>query len=191
MLNDFISRFNWVDIFVLIIVFRIGYVAMSTGITTEAFKFCGAICAIYLSSHYYTVLSDFIKQYVPDGIVPIKFLDFLSFIILLIMGYFIFVLLRSICRAFLKMDSPSIISRWAGLALGIFRGYLVSGIVIFTMVICGVTYFKNSSAGSYFGKQLLAVQPGVYTWLWNNIGSQLATSEKLNPIVGEVKGENK
>jgi uncharacterized membrane protein required for colicin V production len=191
MLNDFISRFNWVDIFVLIIIFRIGYVAMSTGIRTEVFKFCGVICAIYLSSHYYTALSDFFAQLVPGSIIPLKFLDFLSLILLLIIGYLIFVLVRSICRTFVKLDSPSIINRWMGLALGIFRGYLISGIVIFTMVICGVTYFKNSSARSYFGKQLLEVQPGVYTWLWNNIGSNLIASEKLNPVVGEVKGENK
>ncbi len=78
MLNDFISRFNWVDIFVLIIIFRIGYVAMITGIRTEVFNFCGVICAIYLSSHYYTALSDFFAQLVPGNIIPLKFLDFLK-----------------------------------------------------------------------------------------------------------------
>ena len=191
MLTDFITHFNWVDILVLIIVFRIGCIAMRTGIMTEVFKFGGVISAIYISSHYYTVLSDFIKQRMPGELLPLEFLDFLSFIILLTLGYLIFVLLRSICRNFIKLDSPSIINRWMGLALGILRGYLISGIVIFAMVISSVTYFKNSSAHSYFGKQLFQVQPGVYTWLWNNIGSKLMKSEKFNPTVSEVKGDIK
>ena len=191
MFNDFVTRSNWVDIFVLIIVFRIGYIAMRTGIMIEIFKFGGVISSIYISSHYYTILSDFIKQRLPGEFMPLEILDFLSFIILLTLGYLIFVLLRSICRNFIKLDSPSIINRWTGLALGILRGYLISGIVIFTMVISSVAYFKNSSAHSYFAKQLFEVQPGVYAWLWNNIGSKLIKSEKFNPTVGEVKEDIK
>ena len=189
MFNDFVTRSNWVDIFVLIIVFRIGYNAMRTGIMIEIFKFGGVISSIYISSHYYTILSDFIKQRLPGEFMPLEILDFLSFIILLTLGYLIFVLLRSICRNFIKLDSPSIINRWTGLALGILRGYLISGIVIFAMVISSVAYLKNSSANSYFAKQLFQVQAGVYTWLWNNVGSKLMTSEKFNPTIEEVKGE--
>lgn len=189
MLNDFITHSNWVDILVLIIVFRIGYIAMRTGIMTEVFKFGGVICSIYISSHYFTILSDFIKQRIPGEFMSLEFLDFLSFTILLTLGYLIFILLRNICRNFIKLDSPSIINRWMGLALGILRGYLISGIVIFAMVISSVAYLKNSSANSYFAKQLFQVQAGVYTWLWNNVGSKLMTSEKFNPTIEEVKGE--
>ena len=191
MLNEFIKHFNWVDVLVLIIVFRIGYIAMVTGIMTEVFKFGGVISSIYISSHYFTVLSDYIKQRMPGEFLSLEFLDFLSFIILLTLGYLIFVLLRSVCRNFIKLDSPSIIDRWIGLALGILRGYLISGIIIFAMAISSVTYFRNISAHSYFGKQLFNVQPGVYTWFWDNIGSKLMRSEKFNPTVGEIKGEVK
>ena len=189
MFNGIIEHFNWVDILILIAVFRIGYIAMRTGIMTEVFKFGGVICSIYISSHYFTILSDFIKQRIPGEFMSLEFLDFLSFTILLTLGYLIFVLLRSICRNFIKLDSPSIINRWMGLALGILRGYLISGIVIFAMVISSVAYLKNSSANSYFAKQLFQVQAGVYTWLWNNVGSKLMTSEKFNPTIEEVKGE--
>jgi uncharacterized membrane protein required for colicin V production len=118
---------------------------------------------------------------------PLEFLDFLSFIFLVVIGYLIFMLCRTIARQFFKLEEISILSKWLGLALGLVRGYLVCGILIFAMVISSVEYFKNSSAHSYFGDNLFKVQPGVYTWLWNNIGSKLMIGERFNPTVLEAE----
>ena len=75
MLTDFIQHFNWVDIVIIIVFLRIGYVSLKTGILIEVFKFLGALSAIYISSHYYTNLSDSLKKFIPGNIMPLEFLD--------------------------------------------------------------------------------------------------------------------
>ncbi len=179
-------QFNWVDILVIILLLRIGYIAIKNGIAAEFFKLPGIISAIYLSLHYYTALSDWIKSYVfAKQKMPLRFLDFLVCLVLAIIGYLIFVLLRSIFCRFVKMEAVPTLSKWGGLVLGVARGFLLVSLVVFMLAISSISYLKNSVKNSYSGQQLFNVATGTYSWLFNAVASKFIPGEKFNKTIFE------
>ncbi len=188
MFLSIVKQFNWVDILVVILLFRIGYIAIKNGLPAELFKLLGIISAIYLSLHYYTALSDWIRAHIAaEKKMPLEFLDFLVFLVLAILGYLIFVLLRSIFYRFIKMEAVPRLNKWGGLALGVARGFLLVGLVIFMLVISSISYLKNSVKNSYSGRQLFNVATSTYSWLWNAIASKFMPGEKFNRTILEVQ----
>lgn len=189
MVLDILRQLNWIDIFVIILLFRICYVSLNNDIPTEFFKLLGTVTAIYLSLHYYTALSDWMTKrfFIPKHKMPLEFLDFLSLVILTISGYLIFVLLREAFYRFFKIEAGDRLNKWGGLALGIVRGILLSSLIIFVLVISSITYFKNSVINSYSGLRLFKLAPQAYTRVWNGFMSKIMTKEKLNDAVLEVE----
>jgi len=189
MLLDIIKQFNWLDILLIIILFRIAYIAMRIGIPVEFFKFLGAIIAVYLAMHYYTDLSDLLVQRVPVAKerMPLEFLDFLSFLFLAIVGYFIPVSFCVLFGRFIKMEATPNLNKWLGLVLGIVRAFLLASLITFMLVISSSSYLKNSVVNSYLGRRVFNVAPNTYTWLWNKITSKFMPGEKLNKTILEVQ----
>jgi uncharacterized membrane protein required for colicin V production len=187
---EIIKKLNWVDLFVIILLFRIGYVAIKSGFSVELFKLLGTTAAIYMSLHYYTAFSDWIAKssHIPISkeSMPLEFMDFISFLILAIAGYIIFVGLRIGLYRFIKMEAVPVLNKWGGLVLGILRGFLLAGLIIFMLAISTLTYLRNSAIKSYLGKGLFKVAPATYSWLWGNITSKFMTNEKFNKTILEV-----
>ena len=182
------------DILVIIILFRICYVATKTGLPVELFKLLGTILATYLSLHYFTMLSDFVRERTAfiKNILPLEFADFLAFSILAIIGYLVFVILREVMHWLIKMESAPKLNKWGGLVLGIGRGILFSSLVVFLLAISSIGYFKGSATNSYFGKRMFKVASVTYSGLWNGLMSKFMTQEKFNNTVLEVQeGFNK
>ncbi|PIP18921.1 MAG: hypothetical protein COT38_01550 [Candidatus Omnitrophica bacterium CG08_land_8_20_14_0_20_41_16] len=190
MLLNTLKQFNWLDIFILIMIFRICYIALKAGFPIEVFKFLGSLTAIYVSMHYYTMLSDFIKSRIPiEENMPLEFIDFLVFLLLAISGYLLFVLLRSVFSHFIKIEAVSALNKWGGLILGLFRSILLVSLIFFTLAISSVSYLKDSVKRSYLGPRLFSIAPDTYAWAWNNLASKFINSEKQNNVVLEVKKE--
>ncbi|OQB10034.1 MAG: Colicin V production protein [Candidatus Omnitrophica bacterium ADurb.Bin205] len=187
MIFNMLKSFNWLDIIILIIIFRIFYISIKGGFTTEFFKFFGTLSAIYFSMHYNTVLSDFIssKLHIEEKM-PLEFLDFIIFIILALGGYFIFVLVRNAVNNLLKIEAVSVLNKWGGLLLGALRSILLAGLVSFALVISSVPYLKNSVMDSYLGPRVLSVAVNTYSVIWNNFFSKFATKEEYNSIVSKI-----
>lgn len=186
---DIIKQFNWLDIFIIIVLLRIGYVAIKTGIPVEFFKFLGTIAAIYLAMHYYTGLVDWLMQraHVAKEKVPLEFLDFISFILLALAGYLVLLSLRVVFSHFIKMEAAPKLNKWLGLGLGIARGFLLVSLIIFVLAISSIPYLKRGVVNSYFGRRIVNLAPNTYSWLWNKITSKFATGEKFNETVPEVQ----
>lgn len=187
MFLDIAKQFNWVDILVVILLLRIGYVALRNGLVIEFFKILGTVTAIYLSLHYYTALSDWVRMRLGSEKVPLEFLDFLFFVVLAIGGYSIFVVLRSVFSRFIKMEAVPKLDKWGGFILGMGRGVLLVGLVIFMLGISGVDYLKSSIKGSYSGRRLVKIAPDAYSWLWNALASKFASNEKFNKTILKVQ----
>lgn len=181
-----ISQFNFLDILILIIVFRICYIAFEMGLAVEFFKLSGILFTTYISLHYYTTFSDILQRwFFPKGM-PLEFLDFLVFIFLASSAYLGFVVLRSIFYRFMRLEALPNINRFGGLILGIARSFFVIGLMIYILLISSVNYLSNSVKHSYLGSKIAYVSPQTYGWIWNNIISKFSSNEKFNPTVNEV-----
>jgi membrane protein required for colicin V production len=186
MLLSALKQFNWLDIFVVIIILRIGYIANKNGFSGELFKFLGTVLAIYLSLHYYIIFSDYIGSRIGVNNIPLEYLTSGLFIILAILGYIIFAILRKVFYRFIKMEAVPNLDRWGGLLLGLARGILVASLIMFILVTSPIGYLKDSVVGSYSGKYLFKIAPRVYGSLWNSIASKFVTREKFNKAILEI-----
>jgi len=189
MLLEIIKQFKWVDVFILIILFRICYIGMKNGLPVEFFKLLGTVTAIYVSLHNYTLFSDWLQGLMGFKEFPLDFFDFLAFMPLAIAGYLLFVLLRALFYRYINMEAAPRLNQWGGLALSVVRGFLFSGLIIFMLVISSISYFKTSVSESYFGTRLFRIAPITYRWLWGAVGSKFMGKEKFNNTVTEIEKE--
>ena len=187
MILSTLKQFNWVDIFVIVILIRVCWAAVKGGFLAELFKILGTISAIYLALHYYIGLSDSIRERIPFKNVPLDFLDFVFFIVLAITGYLLFVVLRQATLKFINMEPIAQLNKWGGLILGITRAFLLSSLLIFMLLISSISYLKNSVINSFSGEYFSKIAPGVYGSIWNGVTSKFMTKEKFNQTVLETK----
>lgn len=184
MIFNILRQFNWFDIVVLLLIFRVLYISIKGGFTTEVFKLLGIICAIYLAMHYYITVSDFIRGRLPlEEKVPLEFLDFLIFVLLAAVGNVFFLLLRSAVNNLIKIEAVSALNRWGGLILGAIRSVLLVSLVIFSLAISSVPYLRDSVRNSYFGPRINFASVNTYLWIWSSIFSKFVASEKQNNAV--------
>lgn len=187
MIFNTLKQFNWVDIFAVVILLRVCFVAIKGGFLNELFKTLGTVSAIYLSLHYYTRLSDFIRGLVPFKSIPLEFLDFVFFIVLALTGYLLFVILRQVILKFVNMEPIPKLNKWGGVILGLIRAFLLNSLIIFMLIISTIGYFKKSVVTSFTGEYLYKIAPGVYGTLWNGVASKFMTKEKYNKTIPEVQ----
>jgi uncharacterized membrane protein required for colicin V production len=182
-----LKQFNWVDIFFVILLIRICYVAIKNGFSVELFKLLGTVSAIYLSLHYYIIFPDYIVGRIGVKNIPLEYLTFFSFVSLATLGYLIFMLLRKVFSRFIHMEAVSNLNKWGSLILSVIRSFLLISLLIFIFVIAPTDYFRNSVNNSYSGKHLFTIAPTTYTWLWNSVMSKFRTQEKFNDAILKVQ----
>ncbi|MFC1804243.1 CvpA family protein [Candidatus Omnitrophota bacterium] len=187
MLLDAVRQSNWLDIFIVILLIRTIYVSLKRGFSTELFKLLGIVAATYISLHYFTAISDFIRSRSSTGKMPLEFLDFLCFLVLASITNLIFVFLRKGFFQFIKIEAVSGLNKWGGLIFGLGRGFLLVGLIIFGLTISSIKYFKNSVSDSYSGKRMSSVAADTYTFLWDKFWSKFMSGEEYNSTVLEVQ----
>ncbi len=186
MILEAIKQFKWVDVFILILLFRVCYIAIKTGFSVEVFKLFGTVCAIYLSLHYYIVISDFLIDRLRLQVIPVEFLDFLCFAILATVGYLSFVAIRMSFFRLIKVEAVSLLNRWGGLIISIVRGVMLISLIVYALAISSITYLRNSVDNAYLGKIVLKIAPGIYSGIWNGLSSKFMPQEKFNQNVSET-----
>jgi len=187
MLYTIVKQVNWVDIFVVIVLFRICYAAVNTGLPIEIFKILGTISAICLSLHYYSFLGGFIQNITGFKSISVGLFNFISFIILAILGYMIFLILRNFISRLVNTETVIGLNRWVGLGLGVIRGLMLSSLIIFMFVVSGSGYLKASVKDSYSGKFIFKIAPAAYKLIWNGAASKIISWEKFNKNVTDVR----
>ncbi|MFA5090459.1 MAG: CvpA family protein [Candidatus Omnitrophota bacterium] len=180
MLSAIIKQLNWVDVFILIVLLRIIYIAIKNGLFPELFKLLGTVFALYLSWHYYSRLSEAISGRLSLTGASLQTVALLIFLGLASVGYLFFGLLRRIfCRLF-KMESLPKLDKWGGFILGIARGLIYCGMLLFMFAISPIPYLNQSLGRSYFAAQVLEVPNRVYTLLWQVVVSKFMPNDKIN-----------
>ncbi|MDD5156389.1 MAG: CvpA family protein [Candidatus Omnitrophica bacterium] len=155
-----VRRFNWIDVFFIILLLRTLYVALKTGFIAEVFKLLGTLLAIYVSMHYYTALSDFLgSRFGLDKKLTVAFVDFMCFILLAIVFYLIGNLLSFTFAALIKSEAVPRLNKWGGFIVGMARALLLAGLFTFAFSISTIRYLHVKVAESYFGPRLIRVAP--------------------------------
>jgi len=186
-LLNILKQCNWVDVFFVIILIRICYVAIKNGFSVELFKLLGTISAVYLALHYYIIFPDYIVGRIGAKNIPLEYLTFFSFVSLATLGYLIFMLLRKVFSRFIQLEAVPKLNKWGSLILSIFRSFLLVSLIIFIFIIAPTAYFRSSVSNSYSGKRLFQIAPATYTWLWNSIMSKFRAQEKFNDAILKVQ----
>ena len=187
MLFNIISQINWLDLVIIVIIFRVCYIAIEAGVFVELFKILGTLAAIYFSLHYYTSLGFSIQNTLGLKNISLQFFNFISALVISIFSYFVFVILRKVALRAGKTESIPLFSKWGGIILGITRSFLLASLILFMLAICGNSYLKESVKYSYTGSRIFKVAPDTYSLLWEGLFSKFAPTERLNKSVTEVQ----
>ncbi len=185
-MNNFFAQSNFVDIIIIILALRICYIAAQMGLVIELFKLAGVLFSTYIALHYYTGLSDAIQRFFFSKELPLEFIDFLVFLVLVTAAYLGSIVLRSIFYRFMKLEAVPTINRIGGIALGIVRAYFLIGLFVFILSISSVNYLSSSVKHSYLGSRAFSISPRAYNWIFNSIVSKFSTKEKINLTIDEV-----
>lgn len=187
MFIDIFQQLNFLDLLILILLFRICYIAIRTGLAIEFFKLSGVVFAIYIASHYYVSIADMIRERYLHQAVPLEFADFLVFCLLALLAYLFFVLLRITFYRFMKMEAAPNLNKYGGLILGLARGYFSVGLLVYLLMISSVSYLNDSVKHSYLGTRFSSVSAQTYNWIWDSVFSKFFPQEKSNVVVNEVR----
>jgi len=158
---DIITRLNWIDILIVIIVFRISYVAFQDGLSHQIFPLIGTIGTAVIALHYYHNISLLIYDNAVK--LPIGLLDFLSFILLLVVVGLIFKLLRALSEAIIKVTWHPAVEKAGGLFFGFMRASVVTSLILMILALMPLSYLQWSIRDkSFMGMHFLRIVPGIY-----------------------------
>jgi uncharacterized membrane protein required for colicin V production len=161
LIMEIFGKANWVDLIVLIIMFRISYVASQDGLSHEIFPLIAVICSVVLSLGYYNNFAVFLSKSLFNF--PIELANFLSFTILVIGIGFIFKIIRHILDKVIKVSWHPLVEKFGGLIAGIARASITTSIVVIIIALIPLSYITwsvrdKSLTGMYF----LRIGPAIY-----------------------------
>ena len=158
---ELITKINWVDVLVAILMLRISYVAFRDGLSHEIFSVLGSILIMVLAMHYYAVLGSFMSRNMMN--MPIELANFLSFLMLVMALGFLVRLLRVLLDKIVKVQWHPIMEKFGGLAVGIIKAYVITCIVLTTLSLMPLSYLVWSIKDrSLTGKYILKAGPEIY-----------------------------
>ncbi|MFQ5681382.1 MAG: CvpA family protein [Candidatus Omnitrophota bacterium] len=178
--KDLLSQFNWIDIFIVIILLRSSYMGIKQGFVTELFKLLGIILNIYLSLHYYPLLGNFFSQKspLPQGIANIFSYLSIGFGLFIVFG-----LVRHSLLTIIRIETTDLLSRWGGVTLGLIRGILIASLVCLFFLICNNGYLKGSLRQSYFGERIVMAAPTTYRMIFRGLVVKFSPGSRINKDV--------
>lgn len=182
--TEAVTKFNWVDIFVICIILITTYRGSSRSFIIEAFKFLGIICAVFVSLQYFSAFSDFLLARVP--LMGVSLSDFFSFVVLAAVMYLVIVFIREgFCRL-LVVEAASLLDKWGGFIFGFLRGVIFASMLLFLFSIPATDYLRGSVKKSYMGSQLVVVNVKVYEFIMKNMFLKIYANQKPNDVIYEV-----
>ena len=151
---DIIAKINWVDVLIVIILVRIGYVALQDGLSHEIFPLIGAVATACISARYYSELALLVQSI--TGL-SVQILDLLVFVLLIVGIGLIFKMARILVDILVKVTWHPLVEKFGGLIFGFLRASVVISVVLMMMSLMPFSYLhysikERSLSGPYFLK---------------------------------------
>jgi len=158
---DIISKINWVDILIVILVLRISYASSQEGLSHGIFPLIGNAFVLILGLHYYAVVGNLISSHLFN--MPIALADFLGFLALVVALGFACKLLNALLVNILKTEWHPLIERWGGCLVGVLKACLIACIVVTILALMPLAYLQRSVRDrSMTGMYALRIGPAMY-----------------------------
>lgn len=158
---EIFSRINWVDVIVIIIMLRTSYVALQDGLSHEIFPLIASIFTVITGLHYYDKIAYLISRNVVG--LPAEVLKPISFILLVLVVWFILKLIRSILDKIIKVSWHPLIEKFGGLICGIIKASIVTSIILIILALIPLPYLQTSiREKSLTGMYFLKIGPTIY-----------------------------
>jgi len=163
---ELITKINWVDVLVAILMLRISYVALRDGLSHEIFPFIGCVLIMVVARHYYTGFGGFMSRNMMN--MPIGLANFLSFLVLVVVLGLMVRLLKILLEKIVKVQWHPALEKFGGLAIGIMKAYVITSIVLTTLSLMPLSYLQWSiKEKSLTGKYILMAGPEIYDRVGN------------------------
>jgi len=141
-------KFNWVDIFFIILLFRTCYVSFKNGLLPEIFRLLGLVLAFVLSFNNYILVADFLAKHA--RLTGLK-AEITGFIFIFLTVLLVFKLLAVAAVKLLgNSENVSFANKIVGLGFGLLRGVILTGLFYFLFIHSPFDYFNKSAKEKSF-----------------------------------------
>ena len=177
MLTDFLSKINWIDVLMPVIVLRVLFIGLKAGFITEAFKLLGTIFSVFIILHYY---------YRVGGAFPEKlhlsktWILVISFVALWGLVTFIFKLIRAGLLIIFSVETQKLVDRWGGGVLASARALIVCGLAFYLIILMGLGSEQRMVKASISRRCFGQVATGVYAMVYYGLVRKFFPDEKIN-----------
>ena len=153
-------RINWIDILVVILLFRTSYIGARTGLSEEIFRIIGILLGLFFSIKYYSALGSRINASIA---LPQELIDGITFLILILLSILTMKLVSLGLAKIVKLAFADKIDKWGGFIVGLFRGAVILSLLFTLFGILQVDYLvKSVEERSLTGPYIEKIASNVY-----------------------------
>lgn len=141
---------NWIDLVIVICIWRVGYVGLAHGMWAELLSLVAAFAVTVLSVNYWPVLFNVVQPYIGT----LRQADFVLFlVVLLLLTLATSVTLRQLLSKF-QTQTHDWLYYGIGLVLGVVRGFWLAGFCLIVLSGSGWPYAQASIQQASFGSRV-------------------------------------
>ena len=164
---EMLNAINWLDLAVLLLVIRGLYLGIRNGLSTEIFRFIGAILSLTFAIHSYSQIAEI---FIANFALPAWLSQFLCFVVIaqlirIIFKYGIILLLKILNIQFMPpLEKPG------GAVVGLARAVIVAGALILMLSFFPSKYmtesiYDKSFSGAFLAKAMQRTYQSLTFWL--------------------------
>ncbi|MDO8525739.1 MAG: CvpA family protein [Candidatus Omnitrophota bacterium] len=177
---EILSKINWVDVLILILILRTSYVSIQDGLSHEILPLIGSVCMLIIPLHYYNAIALFL--YDSGFAIPIGILNLLSFLLSAVCIGVIFRFLKVAIDKIIRVSWHLLIERFGGLLAGVIRGAILASIILMIITLIPLPYLQWSvRERSLMGVYFLRIGPSIY----EKTSALLPRMKKIEPAVSK------
>ncbi|MEA3560568.1 MAG: CvpA family protein [Candidatus Omnitrophota bacterium] len=162
MLDNILKYINWVDILIIIWLFRSAYVGLETGMWHQLLGLIGVVAAIFIPFRSYAKLSGYLSG---NFSFSASLANIVSFISLLIAVIIVIGLIRKISKKLVKVEFISVLESIGGSIIGLVQASLMSGLILLVFTWLSITLRGAIVDRSYLGSRLINAPVLIYDGL--------------------------